>query len=234
MRWWKAKGLEHAAMALVKQARVLRNVLVLWFLCALVLWLVRTRLWEYRDALLLGLTAGAVYGPLHWWQLSRKVARRGRRFERNKVFVHYLNIVEVALSAVAYNHYLAIPLALALLVSLLLGFLSGHWWTVLAGSFGVAGGGVLAGCIIRYERSSGPLYYQYNSRTWSGAEGMLYQVGTVIQPLTPTGKIEVRGELWNTVSLSGETIEVGDRVEVISIERLTLYVDRLPEVSKSV
>jgi len=234
MRGWKAKGLEHAAMALVKQARVLRNVLVLWLWCGLVLWLVRTRLWEYRDALLLGLTAGAVYGPLHWWQLSRKVARHDRRFERNKVFVHYLNLVEVALSAVAYNHYLAIPLALVLLGSLLLGFLSGHWWTVLAGSFGLASGGVLAGCILRYERSYGPLYYQYDSRTWSGAEGMLYQVGTVIRPLTPVGKIEVHGELWNAVSLSGETIEVGHRVEVISVERLTLYVDRLPEASKSV
>jgi membrane-bound ClpP family serine protease len=34
--------------------------------------------------------------------------------------------------------------------------------------------------------------------------------------------------LWNAVSLSGEPIDVGEQVEVISTERLTLYVDRLP------
>jgi hypothetical protein len=37
-----------------------------------------------------------------------------------------------------------------------------------------------------------------------------------------------RRELWNAVSLSGDPIDAGERVEVVSVERLTLYVDRVP------
>ena len=61
---------------------------------------------------------------------------------------------------------------------------------------------------------------------------MLYQVGTVVHPLTPSGKVSIAGVLWNAVSLSGETIDNGQPVEVLSIERLTLYVDRLAATSK--
>ena len=85
----------------------------------------------------------------------------------------------------------------------------------------------MAGCIVRYERHAGPLYYQYNNAGWSGAEGLLYQVGTVVQPLTPAGKVNLQGVLWNAVSLSGEALAVGEHVEVILVHRLTLSVDRL-------
>jgi membrane-bound ClpP family serine protease len=37
------------------------------------------------------------------------------------------------------------------------------------------------------------------------------------------------GVLWNALSQSGETIETGTSVEVIGVQRLTLYVDRLPD-----
>ncbi len=204
----------------------MRNVLVTGALCTLMLWWVRDRILENRAALLLGLATGALYGPLHWWQLSRKVSRQDRRFERNKVFVPYLTVVEIALTAVAYNHYLAIPLGLALLAIVLLDVFFAHWWIVLASSFGIVGTGALTACILRYERHHGPLYYQYNSRWWSGTEGMLYQAGKVVQPLIPAGKVTVKGELWNAVSLSGEAIDAGEQVEVLSIEGLTLYVDR--------
>jgi membrane-bound ClpP family serine protease len=83
-----------------------------------------------------------------------------------------------------------------------------------------------------YEQHHGPLYYQYKSDTWSGAEGMLYQVGTVVHPLMPCGKISIAGALWNAVSLSGEPIGNGQPVEVLSVERLTLYVDRLAAASE--
>jgi membrane-bound serine protease (ClpP class) len=76
------------------------------------------------------------------------------------------------------------------------------------------------------------LYYQYDNASWSGAEGMVYQRGTVVQPLTPAGKVKIQGVLWNAVSLSGETIALGEPVEVISLERLTLYVDRLPAATE--
>jgi membrane-bound ClpP family serine protease len=96
------------------------------------------------------------------------------------------------------------------------------------------GGAVgLASGVCWYERRHGRLYYQYKSDTWSGAEGLLYQVGTVVQPLTPAGKIVLAGVLWNAVSRSGEPIAKGQQVEVLSVERLTLSVDRLPDVVES-
>lgn len=214
-------------MAAVKQVRVVRNVIVWSTLCALVLWLVRSRLGEHREALLLGVAAGALYAVAHWRRLSGRIVRRDRRFERNKIFVHYLNAVEVLLSAVAYSHVLAIPIGVALGIVVLLSIISGGWWAVLIGSFGVASGTLLTSYVLRYERLHGPVYYQYDSRYWSGAEGMLYRVATVVKPLTPTGKVDLQGELWEAVSISGEPIEVGQPVEVIAVERLTLYVDRV-------
>lgn len=220
-------------MVQVKQVRVLRNVTVMGTLSLLVLWLVQDYLTQYPGALLIGVSGGILYGLLHWWQLTQKVARRDRRFERNKVFVSYLTLAEVALAGVAYNHYLAIPLGVAILLALLLEVFSAHWWTVLAGSFGAAGTAALAICLVRHERQHGPLYYQYDVRWWQGAEGMVYQVGKVVQRLSPTGKVTVKGELWNATSLSGETIEVGEQVEVLSIDGLTLHVDRISSASGS-
>ena len=220
----------HSPLASV---RVLRNVVVWGVLCAIALGLMRARLWQNRTALLSGVVAGSLYALWHWRHLSRRIARRHRRFEPNKIFVHYLNTAEVLLGAVAYNSYLAIPIGVLLFAGVLLSVLSGGWWATLIGAFGLTSCGVLAGCIIGYERLHGPLHYQYDSRTWSGAEGMLYRTATVVKPLTPAGKVDYQGELWNAVSLSGDPIDVGDRVEVISVDRLTLYVDRVPQSGPS-
>lgn len=177
---------------------------------------------------MLGGAIGLMYGVFYWWLLQRRIARRDRRYERNKIFVHHLNMLEVVVAALAYNVYLGIPLGLVLLGLGLLSWLSSHWWLVLGASFGMVSAGVLAGCVGWYEWRDEPLYYQYNSETWSGAEGLLYQVGTVVHPLTPRGKISLAGVLWNAVSRSGEPIEVGQQVEVLAIDRLTLEVDGLP------
>jgi membrane protein implicated in regulation of membrane protease activity len=213
--------------------RVLRNVMVWGSLCAIMLWLMRAWLWQNRTAVLLGVAAGSLFALWRWRRLSRRIARRHRRFDRNKVFVHYVNAVEALLSAVAYNPYLAIPIGVLLFAGVLLSVLSGAWWAILVAAFGLTSCGMLAGCIIGYERRHGPLHYQYDSRMWSGAEGMLYRTATVVKPLTPAGKVDYQGELWNAVSLSGDPIDVGDRVEVISVERLTLYVDRAPQSGPS-
>jgi membrane-bound ClpP family serine protease len=136
-------------------------------------------------------------------------------------------MVELVIGAVAYNSYLALPLGLALLAGALVTHQLHPWWTIVVSSGGLAGAGVRAGCIVRYERHHGPLYYQYNNEGWSGAEGLVYRHATVVQPLAPAGKVTIQGVLWNAVSLNGETIERGALVEVIATERLTLYVDRL-------
>lgn len=216
-------------MAGVKQVRVVRNLLILGGLCTVVLWLVRGRLWEHRGALALGLGAGLVYGVIRWWCLRRRIARRDRRYERNKIFVDYLSSLEVAIAAVSHNVYVAIPLGLLVVLGVLSGFWSAHWGTVLLASWGLIAAVVLTGCVFWYERRHGPLYYQYKSDTWAGAEGLLYQIGTVVEALQPAGKVRIGGVLWNAVALSGEYHAVGETVEVITVERLTLYVDRLPQ-----
>jgi membrane protein implicated in regulation of membrane protease activity len=212
----------------VKQVRVLRNVLVWGLLCTLVLWLVWMQLWVHWTAIGCGVVAGSSYAVWHWRRLSHRIARRDRHFEAHKIFVHYLSSAEMLLCALGYNPFLAIPLAVVLVAGVLLLALSGFWWGAMAAAFGLASSVVLGGLILRYERVHGPLYYQYDSRTWSGAEGMLYRLATVVTPLTPGGKVDYQGELWNAVSLSGEPIGAGERVEVLSVERLTLSVDRVP------
>jgi membrane-bound ClpP family serine protease len=174
---------------------------------------------------------GAVGGCLWWRHLSRTIARRDRRYERNKIFVNYISVVEVAIAAVVYNHYLALPLGVVLLAVVVGMRVFPYAWVVYLGSSGLAGMSVLAGAILWYERRHGHIYYQYNNEGWSGAEGLVYQQATVVQPLVPAGKVMIQGVLWNAVSLSGETIERGVQVEVITTERLTLYVDRLPPLA---
>lgn len=81
--------------------------------------------------------------------------------------------------------------------------------------------------LVLYEREHGPVYYQYDSRAWTETEGALYQVGEVLEPLAPAGRVMINGEIWNAVSLGGEHIGKGERVEVISRDGLTLKVDRV-------
>ena len=220
-------------MAQVKQVRVVRNVLWCGVLCVFALWLVRDRVWEHRQALGAGVMVGALGGWCWWRLLSRTIARRDRRYERNKIFVHYLSLLEVAIAAVAYHPVLALPLGVVLLAVVVGPSVCPPAWVVVLGSSGLAGVGVLAAAIVRYERHHGPVYYQYKNEGWSGAEGLVYQRAMVVQPLAPAGKVTLQGVLWNAVSLSGERIERGAQVEVIATERLTLLVDRLPPPAPS-
>jgi membrane protein implicated in regulation of membrane protease activity len=221
-------------MPSVKQVRALRNVVLTGLSFATLLWLMRDHLLQSLDAVAYGILCGIGVGLLYSRKLRRAVTRRGRRFERNKVLVNYMNVGEIALTAVAYNHYLAIPIVLLFVIAFLFGHFSAHWWMVFAGTSGLSGSIALGAEIFREEQKSGPLYYQYDSRSWQGAEGMLYQVGDVVRPLAPRGMVRVKGELWSAVSAAGETIEVGERVEVLSVNGLTLSVDRLPSESVQV
>src|SRR5574341_768142 len=124
-------------MALVKQVRVLRNVVWLGALALLALVLVRAHIWEHRAAIGCGGAVGGLSGWLYWRRLSRTIARRDRRYERNKIFVHYLSMAELVIGAVAYNPSLALPLGLALLASALVMHLFHPWWTIVISSGGL-------------------------------------------------------------------------------------------------
>ena len=221
-------------MAQVKQARVLRNLIGLGLLCAALIWWLDDRVWQTPDALAWGVGLAIPGALLHWRWLARRITRRDRRYERNKIPVTYLSVIEALAAAFVHSYYLAIPAALVMVVVLVTASLSGHWWTVWGASCGLAWTALLAGRVLVYEWRHGALYYQYDSGDWSGAEGMLYQRGTVVQPLAPAGKVNMPGGvLWNAVSKSGETIETGEAVEVIDVQRLTLYVDRLSDTTDS-
>ena len=217
-------------MAQVKQRRVLRNVIGLGLLCAGLIWWLGGLVWQAPDALAWGAVLAIPGALLHWRWLARRITRRDRRYERNKIPVSYLSAFEAFAATFAESYYLAIPVALGAVIVFVTVSLSGHWWTVLGASCGLAWTVILTGRILVYEWRHGALHYQYDNSNWTGAEGMLYQCGTVVQPLVPVGKVSMPGGvLWNAVSQSGETIDCGEPVEVIAVQRLTLHVDRLPD-----
>ena len=57
----------------------------------------------------------------------------------------------------------------------------------------------------------------------TGSDGMIGLEGTVIEPLTPVGAVRVEGENWKAKSV-GENIAVGEEVEILGLEGLTLKV----------
>ena len=217
-------------MAQVKQVRVWRNLIGLALVCFGLVWWLDDRARQAPDALAWGVALAIPGAFIHWRRLARRITRRDRRYQRNKIPVRYLSAFEALVAAFAESYYLAIPVFLGLVIVTLSVSLSGHWWTVLGATCGLVWAVVLTCRILFYEWRHGALHYQYDNSNWAGAEGLLYQCGRVVQPLTPAGKVNMPGGvLWNAVSKSGETIDTGTSVEVIDVQRLTLYVDRLPD-----
>ena len=58
----------------------------------------------------------------------------------------------------------------------------------------------------------------------TGVEGLVGEFGVVSEPLSPTGKIQAHGEIWNAVSLSGE-LAVGSGVRIVRVDEMTLFVE---------
>ena len=64
-------------------------------------------------------------------------------------------------------------------------------------------------------------------RPVTGEEGMIGQIGVTKTRLTPQGTVMVMGEHWNAASLDGETIEKGEKVEVVQLNRRVVKVRRI-------
>jgi membrane-bound ClpP family serine protease len=58
-----------------------------------------------------------------------------------------------------------------------------------------------------------------------GSEGMIGLKGRVTEPLTPVGTVRVGDEYWRAKSV-GENVAVGEEVEIVGLEGLTLRVSR--------
>ena len=65
----------------------------------------------------------------------------------------------------------------------------------------------------------------FHKKKVTGSEGMIGLEGEVIEPLTPFGVIRVGGEYWKAKSVGGD-IAVGEEVEILGLNRLTLTVKR--------
>jgi len=63
----------------------------------------------------------------------------------------------------------------------------------------------------------------FHKKRVTGSEGMIGREGTVIKPLTPFGVIRIEGEYWKAKSVD-ENIAVGEEVEILRLNRLTLEV----------
>ena len=60
----------------------------------------------------------------------------------------------------------------------------------------------------------------------SGVEDLIGQTGKVISDLNPVGTVQLASEIWSAVPLGEETIGVGERVEVVGVDGLTIKVRR--------
>ncbi len=65
----------------------------------------------------------------------------------------------------------------------------------------------------------------FHKKQVTGSEGMIGLEGEVIKPLNPVGVIQIEGEYWKAKSV-GENIAVGEEVEILALNRLTLEVKR--------
>jgi membrane-bound serine protease (ClpP class) len=63
------------------------------------------------------------------------------------------------------------------------------------------------------------------SKTPTGKEGLIGEIGETLTRLDPEGRVAVHGEIWNAVSLSG-IISKGAKVRIVSLENLTLRVEK--------
>ncbi len=115
-------------------------------------------------------------------------------------------------------------LSVAGIISLLLGSVMlfdrsggqiGISWTVLVPTIGLVGGFfvVVAGLVFR-SRTRRPM---------TGESGLIGETGVVKTPLTPTGRIQVHGELWSARCRTPLT--TGQRVRVTAVDGLTLEVE---------
>jgi membrane-bound serine protease (ClpP class) len=66
----------------------------------------------------------------------------------------------------------------------------------------------------------------HRNKVITGEQGLIGEIGIVQSPLTPKGKVLLRGALWNAVS--ARNLDVGEKVVVRNIENLVLQVEPLP------
>ncbi|MCX7983028.1 MAG: NfeD family protein [Syntrophales bacterium] len=79
-----------------------------------------------------------------------------------------------------------------------------------------------------------PLLLKYFYRKDEGAktnvEAMIGKEGIVtaiVDPIAGVGEVKIRGEIWRALPVSGESLEIGNKVIVRAIEGITLIVEKM-------
>ncbi|HEY3082884.1 MAG TPA: nodulation protein NfeD [Chloroflexota bacterium] len=87
-------------------------------------------------------------------------------------------------------------------------------------------GGVVGGTAAFFVFVVGAVYRVMRRRPFVGRDAMVGQVATVSHELAPSGTVELLGELWRAELVEGQSppVEPGQRVQVVSVDGLTLKV----------
>lgn len=72
---------------------------------------------------------------------------------------------------------------------------------------------------------AGLVYKSQVSRSRTGADGLVGEIGVVKEALEPEGKVQVHGELWK--ARSAVLLRIGARVRVVKVENLIIEVEPL-------
>lgn len=72
---------------------------------------------------------------------------------------------------------------------------------------------------------AGMVFKSQVSKSKTGTEGLIGEIGVVKKALTPEGKVFVHGELWRAVSKTA--LPEGTRAQVVKIENLVLEVEKV-------
>jgi len=64
------------------------------------------------------------------------------------------------------------------------------------------------------------------AKAYMGIESMLGETAEVFETLNPAGRVQMNGEIWNAVSVSG-IMNKGEKVRIKEIKKMTLYVEHL-------
>lgn len=163
----------------------------------------------------------------YWFGAGRWEKARARIDKRNVLIVYYNETWFYALLIVLYSFksfpFLAgwaafrVYTYVALIVSTMLllgGFWLGHAFAFLQGA-------------ISHEKRHGPIRPRFfHSRSVTGQEGMIGLTGRVTRPCAPDGKVAIRAEIWDAVSIDGDEIPAGETVIVRDIEEMRLVVEK--------
>lgn len=82
----------------------------------------------------------------------------------------------------------------------------------------IAAGGAIFGLLLTLTIRS------HRRKVMTGEEGMIGVSGVAETPLNPAGKVAIYGEIWEAVSETEESIAKGEKVEILRLENLKLYV----------